>query len=185
MGHFFWGTLYMYQPTWRNEGIVSDLEKMTKSCKQSCKSDSQMPSQAVTLMFIPTIAGLWCSNRVAWGKPNKKRRYLCLVSPPWSKPGWLERRDRQVSTSRSTSPSPTCSRSCTAGLQAGTPASESSWKIIDNFSHLVTFPRCSLVCCFDNMGSDRWQSRRWRPARSGKNSVFTVETHLTSEAMSQ
>ena len=46
----------MYQPTWRNE--VSDLEKMMKSCKQSCKSDSQMASQAVTLMFIPTIAGL-------------------------------------------------------------------------------------------------------------------------------
>ena len=50
---------------------------MMKNWRQSWRRDSQMPSQAVTLMFIPTIIGLGFSKRAAFGKiGNKYERYV-------------------------------------------------------------------------------------------------------------
>ena len=48
------------------EGIVSDLKKMIKSCKESCSKDSKVASQAVILMFSPIILGVGFNKRVAW-----------------------------------------------------------------------------------------------------------------------
>ena len=51
--------------TWRAEGKVSDLKKMMKSWRESWSKDSKVASQAVILMFIPIILGLWLNKRDA------------------------------------------------------------------------------------------------------------------------
>ena len=55
----------MVEPTCRAEGKVSDLKKMIQSWRESWSKDSKVASQAVILMFIPTILELWLNKRDA------------------------------------------------------------------------------------------------------------------------
>ena len=40
---------------------------MMKSWRESWRMDSEAASQAVILMFIPVILGVWLNRREAWG----------------------------------------------------------------------------------------------------------------------
>ena len=55
---------------------MSDLKKMIKSWRESWSKDSKVASQAVILMFIPTIRELWLNKRDACLKRKKEKRRL-------------------------------------------------------------------------------------------------------------
>ena len=60
--------------------MVFDLKKMMKSCNESWSKDSKVASQAVTLMFIPSILELWQIKRVPCMR--KSRRTPCRADSP-------------------------------------------------------------------------------------------------------
>ena len=55
---------------------MSDLKKMMKSWRESWSKDSKVASQAVILMFIPTILELWLNKRDAcvWRRKYRQRK---------------------------------------------------------------------------------------------------------------
>ena len=57
---------------------MSDLKKMIKSWRESWSKDSKVASQAVILMFIPTILELWLNKSDACLEKKRKLSELTL-----------------------------------------------------------------------------------------------------------